>query len=111
MEPVHSFTVSPNLPEALQDLMPLAFNLHWSWAPEAIQLFRRLDGDLWEVSDHNPVLMLGQIRQERLEEAARDDAFLAHLKRVKESFDNYMNAPTWYRKHYGDWEKPFIDYF
>ncbi|MFW5798198.1 MAG: alpha-glucan family phosphorylase [Planctomycetota bacterium] len=111
VEPVHTFTVEPNLPESLKDMGRLAANLHWSWDPESINLFRRLDEDLWEQSDHNPVLMLGSIRQEKLELAARDDSFLANLQRVVERFDNYMTNTTWYQKHYGDAEAPFIAYF
>ena len=71
MRPIRSFHVRPALPERLGALVELAYNLRWSWDHETISLFSRLDGDLWEASGHNPVLMLGSIRQERLAEAAR----------------------------------------
>ena len=71
MHPVKTFHVRPPLPERL--LAPsrtLAYNLRWSWNHDTISLFRRLDRDLWEPTGHNPVLMLGSITQERLDEAA-----------------------------------------
>ena len=79
MRPIHAFTISPSLPSRLSRLRELAYNLWWAWHMEAIDLFRRLDRDLWETTGHNPVLLLGTIEQEKLERAARDEAFLAHL--------------------------------
>jgi starch phosphorylase len=86
----------------LERLRELAHNLWWTWNHEAIELFRRLDRDLWETSGHNPVLMLGTIRQERLVQMAEDDGFLAHCERVYREFDRYLKSKgTWYRKTYG----------
>ena len=99
MHAIREFTVFPSLPENLQRLRELAYNLWWSWHMEAIDLFRRLDRDLWETTGHNPVLMLSTIEQERLEKAARDEAFLAHMGRVLEDFDCYIQGrTTWYQK-------------
>jgi len=66
MQPIYTFTIIPSLPAKLERLRDLAYNLWWSWNLEAIDLFRRLARDLWEESGHNPVLMLGTIKQERL---------------------------------------------
>jgi starch phosphorylase len=90
MRPVKTFHVRPLLPEQLRPLQDLAYNLRWSWHHETIGLFRRLDRDLWEQTYHNPVLMLGAISQERLQEAAHDEAFLAHLDRVRRGLDEYL---------------------
>ena len=70
MRPVRTFQVRPSLPDRLAALENLAYNLRWAWDPETISLFRRLGRDLWEENQHNPVLMLGKIPQERLTEAA-----------------------------------------
>ena len=102
MRPSHTFRVIPALPPKLERLRDLAHNLWWSWNHEAIQLFRRLDRDLWESTGHNPVLMLGTIRQERLEQMAEDDGFVAHIDRVCRVFDRYLaNEGTWYDKSFG----------
>ena len=90
MGPICSFHVRPSIPDRLGALEELAYNLRWSWDHETIALFRRLDRDLWETSGHNPVLMLGSIAQERLQEAAQDDAFLAHLDRWPRSLRDYV---------------------
>jgi starch phosphorylase len=113
MKPFHTFRVIPALPPAIEQLRALAFNLQWSWNHETIELFRRLDRELWESCGHNPVLMLGSIDQEKLEAAARDDGFLDHLARVSASLHSYLTTDaTWYhRRCPGEREKPLFAYF
>jgi len=112
VRPVHVFNVVPSLPPQLKRLSELAHNLFWAWDHETIDLFRRLDRDLWEEAERNPVRMLGSIRQECLEAATTDDGFLAHFRRVCERFDLYMSSQNgWYTKTYGPSDKPLIAYF
>src|ERR687885_36279 len=88
--PLRTFTIVPSVPPALARLRELAANLRWAWDRETIDLFRRLDSDLWESSGHNPILLLGSIRQERLDAAAADDGFVAHYRRVCDRLDAYL---------------------
>jgi len=102
MRPIRSFSVVPSLPARIEALRAIAYNVRWAWNHQAIELFRRLDRDLWETTNHNPVKMLGAIGQSRLEEVAADDAFLAHLDRVAEEFERYVSCETtWFAKNYG----------
>ncbi|MGD0337255.1 MAG: alpha-glucan family phosphorylase [Bacteroidota bacterium] len=110
--PIFKYTVAPSLPKELERLRELADNLLWVWDHEILALFMRLDPDLWEASQHNPVLMLGRIKQERLHDAARDEAFLAQLDRMWERFTTYMDNPvTWYKKVHPPSDGPTIAYF
>lgn len=112
MKPVLSFNVVPSLPEPLKRLRDLAYNLRWAWSHDTIELFRRLDRELWESTNHNPVLMLGMIDQETLARVAEDDAFLAHLERVDRSLTGYLaGEPNWFRRHYGKADPPLVAYF
>ena len=112
MRPVKTFHVRPALPERLQALEELAYNLRWSWDHETIGLFRRLDRDLWEEAGHNPVLMLGSISQDRLHDAAQDEAFLAHMDRVAADLREYVGrSSTWYQKAHGPSSRPLVAYF
>ena len=112
IRPITTVDVAPNLPPKLERLVELAYNLRWSWDHDTINLFRRLDRDLWEKTGRNPVWMLGTIPQEKLSEAAADEAFMAHLDRVCQDFDQYMTARnTWFRKNYSDFDKPYVAYF
>ncbi|HVP22135.1 MAG TPA: alpha-glucan family phosphorylase [Anaerolineaceae bacterium] len=112
MKPVRTFVVTPSLPQNLSRLQDLAYNLRWSWNHDTIDLFRRLDNDLWEKTGHNPVLMLGTIEQARLEAAAVDQGFLAELNRVAADLDEYLNAKsTWFSQLIAGKEPPLIAYF
>ncbi len=108
---VGNFSVIPSLPEKLEPLREIAYNLYWSWNQDAQELFWRLDKDLWESTNHNPVMMLGIVSQEKLLEVSADDGFLSHMNRVFLQLNIYMQDKTWYQKKYGDFEKPFIAYF
>ncbi len=104
-----SFQVVPSLPERLQGLREMAYNLLWTWDDEIRVVFPRLDRALWDATYQNPVLMLGTIAQARLEELAHDDSFLALFDRTYERYQSYLREPTWWDKRYP--ERPLIAYF
>ena len=106
-----SFNVLPALPEKLEKLRELAYNLHWTWNQDTQSLFRRLDRDLWNETHHNPVIMLGKIRQSRLVEVVNDEGFLAHLNRAYSGMKAYLSATTWYTKKHGTNKNFSIVYF
>jgi starch phosphorylase len=111
LRPIHTFKVRPRLPEPLKPLLQVAYNLRWSWDHGVIELFRRLDPDLWERSGHNPVFLLGNVDQDTLEAAARDEGFLAHLDGVVKGLDNYLaGEAAWYPRMRRQ-DAPLIAYF
>ena len=80
MPTVRSFTVLPTLPDILKDLDIIARNMFWSWNPEFLELFKRIDTDLWSASGHNPVKMLGSVSQAKLDELSSNQGFLGQLQ-------------------------------
>ncbi len=108
---IGTFNVIPSLPENLERLRELAYNLYWTWNQDTFELFRRLDRDLWEVTNHNPVMVLGKISQERLQEVSNDDGFIAHLNRTYNQLESYLNQPNWYSKNFKPHDEPHIAYF
>ncbi len=111
MRKIHQYAVHPAMPERLACLRELAYNLRWTWDHEASELFVRLDADLWEDTNHNPVRLLQAIDQTRLDEAAEDEAFLAHLDRVCQSLQSYMTKPGWFPRRYPGMNDLTIAYF
>ncbi|NJL85892.1 MAG: glycosyltransferase family 1 protein [Leptolyngbyaceae cyanobacterium SM1_1_3] len=99
MRPIRTFNVTPSLPARLEPLRNLAYNLHWDWDFGTIDLFRRLDLDLLESSRYNPVLVLGSISQNRLQEAAEDEGFLAQMDRAAQRLEDYLQERIWYKKN------------
>ena len=92
------YNVIPTLPAVLEPLREMTFNLWWTWEPSARRLFRHLDPDLWNRTNHNPVRMLQLSRQARLEELAQDKSFLRELKEVHDAFRNYLARQDTYGK-------------
>lgn len=92
MENLRKFRVVPDLPDKLRPLLEIAGNLWLTWNPDAIKLFINLDGDLWERCQHNPVRMLGEIGQDKLDELARDEGFLSEVQRVGEQLQQYLGS-------------------
>ena len=111
MRALHSYDVIPYLPTGLERLRDLAANLRWSWDGDTQALFARLDRGLWDDTLRNPVRLLGEIRQDKLEFAARDEAFLSHYQRVCDRFDAAMERPAWYQRVRPDDQDTCIAYF
>jgi glycogen phosphorylase len=95
---LHRFTVVPSLPKELAALQRIAYNLWWCWEPDAIELFKRVDPELWEETRHNPVEILGILQQATLDGLKADEGFMSHLAEVDEKLKEYLSAKTWYGK-------------
>ena len=112
MRKIIQYMIHPSLPLRLQALAGLAKNLWWAWHPDAVNLWRRLDPQLWEDTYHNPVKMLGIISQSRLDQLAEDDGFITHMDRVIYELNDYMESSFWFQKTYEDKTGPMrIAYF
>ena len=100
------------IPDKIKRLGELAYNLWWSWTPEAREIFRRLDYPLWRSTRHNPVQMLQEISPVRLAEAANDAAFVRRYNKIMLRFDNMMNSDeTWFNKTYPELKDKTLAYF
>lgn len=108
---LHKFTVVPSLTGELAALQRIAYNLWWCWEPDAINLFRRMDADLWQATRHNPVEMLGILQQTTLEVLKNDEGFMAHLRMVDEKLTEYLQAGTWFHKNCNGDSRMQIAYF
>jgi starch phosphorylase len=93
-------------------LVELAYNLWWSWHPEAQALFQSIDPALWEQVGHNPVRFLGQVRPARLDATANDADYLARSNRVRAAFDAALSPKeTWFSRTYPELVGQTIAYF
>lgn len=100
------------LPDKLYRMNELSYNLWWSWHPEARNVFRTLDYELWKLSGHNPVKELRLAKNHTLESASNDPAFMASYDSVLASFDKELSAyGTYYKLRYPDLVKGYVAYF
>jgi len=108
---IHKFHVTPALPDKLQPLRELAYNLRWTWNSDSIELFRRIDKYLWEEVNHNPIRLLGEVDQERLLSLVSDEGFHAHMRRVVNELHEHMEHKSWWAKNISTSDDLTIAYF
>ncbi len=98
------------VPPSLEGLERLAYNLYWSWHPEAKALFGRLDPITWGRT-HNPIQVLQATS--RWTEFLDSSDFMAEYHAVIGEFDRYLTngRDHWFhRSHAKDLDGP-IAYF
>ncbi len=101
-----------DLPPRIGRLGELAYNVWWSWNPDASALFQYLDKTRWELTQNNPVKLLRQINVARLEAAAADPAFLRRYDGVMLAFDRALSSEgDWFPNTYGAYKDRTIAYF
>ncbi len=111
MPSVRNFTVLPALPDCLQELDYVARNMFWAWNPPLVELFKRIDPNLWVACGHNPVKLLGSVSQTRLQALARNESFLNELKQAAAALRSYLQSSTWYEKVCPQTSREVIAYF
>ena len=105
-------SVFPTLPKRIDRLYDLAYNLWWSWTPEAQALYSVLDPELWSRVNHNPVRMLSEVEPRRLEAVAADEEYLERFDQIVRQFDAYMSREdTWFRRTFPQLGGKTIAYF
>ena len=108
---VHEVDVHPALPERIAWLDEIARNVWSAWSPEAGDLFARLDPEAWERLEHNPVALLRGLPQDRLDQLAADESFVASVARVARRLDAYVNDPGWLVPSHPDAADMLVAYF
>jgi starch phosphorylase len=98
------------LPRKLEGLSRLAYNLYWTWHPEARSLFARIDRQLWTAT-RSPVAVISASRD--WTSLLDDPDFMVRCTSVLERFDAYMGngSEHWFaRRHGGELAGP-VAYF
>ncbi|MGH2558644.1 MAG: alpha-glucan family phosphorylase [Thermomicrobiales bacterium] len=102
------------VPPRIDRLSELAYNLWWSWDTDARALFRDLDPLLWDVLDHNAVLLLHRLEGEAYARVLDDAAYLQQYDRVVERFDAMRDGTaeeTWVGREEPDLAQQTLAYF
>lgn len=109
---VGKINVISALPDKFKRLNDVAYNLWWSWNPEAIDLYRDIDLDLWEKLGKNPVRFLQEVSQKKLQAKLNDQEYMSRLDNVIASFDSYMaEQNTWFSRNHPESKGKSIAYF
>lgn len=100
----HDIHVRAILPERLEILTEIAHNLWWVWNEQAKILFDKIDSIEWIKSQKNPVVLLQNLRTERIEEILKEKDTLEMIDKVSKAYLDYIAKPF-------NPERPSIAYF
>jgi starch phosphorylase len=101
-----------SLPRRINRLGELAYNLWWSWNPDAQRLFSRIDRELWEHINHNPVHFLKHVERPKLNAVTNNRYYLEFYDRTFRNLDQYLSDPnTWFAQNYPELINRPVAYF
>ncbi len=104
-------TADIDLPQEVDGLYELAYNLWWSWNHRARELFSAIDTRSWAIY-HNPVQVLIGVDRAHWQQKLENDLFVTTCQSVLDTFQRYLQGEreTWYARHHAEMEGP-IAYF
>src|SRR5512139_2989924 len=82
-----------HLPSGLEALADLALDLRWTVRQTTDKIWELLDAEAWEKTK-NPYLILQNVSQARLEEAARDEDLLREISSWQEKRSSMLEKPA-----------------
>jgi starch phosphorylase len=83
------------LPPDMGRLRDLAYDLWWSWSPQATRLFAWIDPDHWR-RYHNPVQLLINVEPHQWARLLSDPEFVHSYHAVVEAWDEYRSRERWF---------------
>jgi starch phosphorylase len=97
------------LPPDVERLRDLAYDLWWSWTPQATRLFAWIDPDHWR-RYHNPVQLLINVEPSHWQRLLSDPAFRHAYESVMRDLDAYRAKPRWFDQYAPQFSGP-VAYF
>ena len=92
-------------------LKEVAYNLHWSWNKDAVELFNEINPDFWAWSGHNPVKLLNEINQNYLDYIIEKKNLGSRVLSLYAEYKDYISRKTFFEEKYFKSDEPIIAYF
>jgi len=90
------------IPESFERLHDLAYNMWWTWVPEARELWQRVSPPNW-VRSPNPLTVLQTVTNGTWEALEANDSFVQLYEDVIHGLDDYLGKEdTWYQREHAD---------
>lgn len=91
---LRAFKAIQKLPPSIDRLWELANNMWWYWHQRSWKLFEDLNRDVWQESNHNPIVTLACTPQEKLTTLVNDPTYNKRYTEIISRFDAYMEEPA-----------------
>jgi len=106
-----SFFVYPKFPAPLEKLIVLSYNLWFTMDFEALNIFYRIDAELFRKVNRNPIKFIHLLPREKIEALTQDQRFLEDLKEIFEHFERYKKIRHPLLEKEGITDRDVIAYF
>ena len=100
------------LPKEFSGLRELAYNLWWTWSPQAREFFSSIDHAIWRIY-RNPVELLIHMDPPRWEPLLENEPLLTTYKSVMHDFKDYLQSGknSWFASNFPDYQGGPFAYF
>ena len=96
--------------EGFDSLAELALDLRWSWNHCADEVWRRLDPELWELTQ-NPWVVLQTVAKDKLQRVLADPAFRKNIDDLLRAERQAAETPAWFQKKHPQSPLKCVAYF
>ncbi len=98
--------------QIIDQLKSLAYNLWWTWNPEAALIYKELSPLIWETSNHSAVAVLRRISDAELKARLGDPDFFKRVNKILDEYSEYMSCSnTWCTQNFPELINNPIAYF
>ena len=96
--------------EGFDSLAELALDLRWSWNHCADEVWRRLDPELWELTQ-NPWVVLQTVAKDKLKSVLTNPAFRKSVDDQLQAKHQAAKTPAWFQQHHPQSPLKCVAYF
>ena len=91
-------------------LAELALDLHWSWNHATDEVWRQLDGGLWDLTQ-NPWVVLQTVSRDKLKSVLANPAFRKNIDDLLQTQRQAAESPAWFQKNHPQSPLKCVAYF
>ena len=75
-----------------QRMLELAHNLWWTWHPEALEVWRGIDPELWRKCRHSPISFIKNLGKKRIDSLCTDLELCIKINKKFSDLERYLKT-------------------
>jgi starch phosphorylase len=95
------YNLLPTEIEGFDSLAELALDMRWSWNHATDQVWRKLDAELWSITQ-NPWVVLQTVSRDQIERLLADPTFRKDVDGLIQASRQAAKAPAWFQKNHAN---------
>jgi len=110
LTPQHLYNLLPTKVSGVKELAALALDMRWSWNHASDCLWRKLDEELWELTQ-NPWVVLQSVSHARIKSLLAENEYRREVDRLVAIQQESLNSPAWFQQKHADSSLTCVAYF